>query len=133
LDNFISNLTTGEVSLNVVNSFTDTINSFEASPSSFFINYTEQQVSSYVTNLGNFIYNKVDLGSGVDWVAVSDVGNNVFFDVDLNELETPRDITIEFTNTDTLQETEVYINQGANPVISFNHSMSKNSQYIPIL
>jgi hypothetical protein len=133
LDNFISNLTTGEVSLNVVNSFTDTINSFEATPASFFINYTEQQVSSYVTNLGNFIYNKVDLGSGVDWVAVSDVGNNVFFDVDLNELETPRDITIEFTNTDTLQETEVYINQGANPVISFNHSMSKNSQYIPIL
>jgi hypothetical protein len=133
IDNFVSNLLTGEVSLNLVNSFTDTINSFEASPSSFFINYTEQQVSSYVTNLGNFIYNKVDLGFGTGWVTVSDVGNNVFFDVDVNLLETSRDITIEFTNTDTLQETEVYINQGANPIISFNHSMSKNSQYIPIL
>jgi hypothetical protein len=133
IDKFTSNLLTGEVSLNLVNSFTDTINSFEATPSSFFIDYTEQQVSSYITNLGNFISNKVDLGSGVDWVTVSNVGNNVYFDVDLSELETGRDITIEFTNTDTLQETEVYISQGANPIISFNHSMAKNSQYIPIL
>jgi len=133
INKFTSNLLTGEVSLDLINSFTDTINSFEATPASFFIDYQEQQVSSYVTNLGNFIYNKVDLGFGTGWVTVSDVGNNIFFDVDENLLETSRDITIEITNTDTLQETEVYILQGANPIISFNHSMAKNSQYIPIL
>ena len=78
----------------------------------------------------NFITNKVDLGFGVDWVAVSNVDNNVFFDVDENTGESSRIITIEFTNTDTLQETEVTITQGAGLTLASSDTVTADSDLV---
>lgn len=111
IDNFTSNLVTGEVDLNLVNSFGDAVNTFDASPTDFFVDFEAQQVSTYVTNLGNFSYNKVDTGDGVDWVTVTNDTNNVFFDLEKNNTGLIRSIVVDLIQAFTLQEVRIYITQ----------------------
>jgi len=129
IDSFESNLVTGDVTLNLINSFDNTIQGFSASPTEFFIDYMEQQVSTYVTNLGNFSFNKVDNGSGIDWVTVSNDISNVFFDVEENEGNS-RDIFIDLTNLVTLQEIRIYINQSVKVITSDNNVITSDNDEI---
>jgi hypothetical protein len=112
IDNFTSNLVTGEVGFNLVNSFGDAVNTFDASPTNFSADNLAQQLSTYVTNLGNFSFNKVDTGDGVGWVTVTNTNNNVLFDLDHNSGGTVRTIIIDLIQAVTLQEIRIYINQG---------------------
>lgn len=130
IDNFNSDLVTGKVELNLVNSFDNVINGFSADPTQFFIDGNAQQVSTYVTNLGNFSFNKVDNGSGVDWVTVTNDINNVFFDVDQNSTGVTRDIFIDLTSLTTLQEIRIYINQLGATITSDSDSITSDSDEI---
>jgi len=133
IDSFTSELTKGEVGLNLVNSFTDTINLFEATPNTFNITDAAQQVSSYITTSNAYIYNKVDLGFGVDWVTITTNGNNMYFDVDLSLESLPRILNVELTNTTTGQTETININQERSEVVNYDFSKLINSQYIPLL
>ena len=130
IDNFNSDLVTGEVELNLVNSFDNVINGFSADPTEFFISGNAQQVSTYVTNLGNFSFTKVDNGSGVDWVTVTNDINNVFFDVEENVSGVTRDIFIDLTSLTTLQEIRIYINQLGAVITSDSNLITSDSDEI---
>jgi hypothetical protein len=111
IDNFTSNLVSGDVDFNLVNHFGNAVNAFDASPTDFFVDNLAQQISTYVTNLGNFSFNKVDTGDGVGWVTVTSNTNNVFFDLTLNATGTLRSIVIDLTQAVTLQEVRIFITQ----------------------
>ena len=66
---------------------------------------------SYIINLENYTINKIDTGFGVGWVTVSVIGNNMYFDVTENTSQISRSVTIEVTNTDTLQVASIFISQ----------------------
>lgn len=112
ISNFKSNLVTGEMDFKLTNSFDDVINAFDASPTNFITDYPAQQLSTYVTNLGNFSYNKVDAGDGVGWVSVTNSLNNVLFDLDGNSSGRVRNIIIDLIQAVTLKEERIYIRQG---------------------
>jgi hypothetical protein len=111
IDNYNSNLITGDVSLNLINSFDNTINGFSADAINFFVTSTAQQISTYVTNLGTFTSSKVDQGSGIDWITISNNTNNVFFDLLVNSTGSARDMFIDLTSNATSQTIRIYINQ----------------------
>jgi len=112
ISNFKSNVVTGEVDFNLTNSFDDVVNAFDASPTNFTTDQTAQQLSTYVTNLGNFSYNKVDAGYGVAWVSVTSSLNNVLFDLDGNSSGVERNVIIDLIQAVTLKEERIYIRQG---------------------
>ena len=112
ISNFKSNLVTGEMDFKLTNSFDDVINAFDASPTNFIASHSAQQLSTYVTNLGNFSYNKVDVGDGVGWVSVTNSLNNVLFNLDGNSSGKVRNIIIDLIQAVTLKEERIYIRQG---------------------
>ena len=111
MDNFNSNLITGDVSLNLINSFDNTINGFSADATNFFVTNTAQQISTYVTNLGSFTSNKIDQGSGTAWITITNDTSNVFFDLLVNSTGSARDMFIDLTSSTTGQVIRIYINQ----------------------
>ena len=111
MDNFNSNLITGDVSLNLINSFDNTINGFSADATNFFVTNTAQQISTYVTNLGSFTSSKIDQGSGTAWITITNDTSNVFFDLLVNSTGSARDMFIDLTSSTTGQVIRIYINQ----------------------
>jgi len=132
IDNFTTNLTTGKVTLNLVNSFDAVVGEVQIYPQNFLLTSDAQTVSSSVTNSDDLKIVKNDVGDGVGWVTTSIVDGNVFYDVDENTTPKDRFIQIELTSKAALSEDIVYIQQltGAN---SLDFSYANNSQYIPIL
>jgi hypothetical protein len=138
IDNFNTNLLTGEVEFNLINSFDNTIAGFFPDRTQIFVDYLAQQESIYVVNLTNFSYVKVDLGFGVGWVTVSSSGSNIFFDFDANDIEnstaSTREMTVTITNDFTLQTFDVLLNQTEKPYVpSINLSDDRNLQYLAAL
>jgi hypothetical protein len=114
IDNYNFNLLSGEVSLNLINSFDNTINGFNVDRQVIFCDWLEQIQSVYVTNLDNFGYSSSEL-----WVTASNDGNIVYFNIDANLTGLQRIATVTIINTATLQEVDVTISQSGN-VITFD-------------
>ena len=111
IENYNFNLLNGKTELNLINSFDNTINAFSSDRTTINVNYQAQTESIYVTNGGNFSFNKVDLGNGVGWVTVSSIGSNVYFAFDENLTGTLRAMQVEIQNTETLQTILITLNQ----------------------
>ena len=103
IDKFSTNLLTGKTSFDLINSFDNVINGFNADRTIVTVNYQAQTDSIYVTNGGNFSFNKVDTGNGISWVDVSSIGSNVYFEFEQNLTVLQRSMQVEITNTLTLQ------------------------------
>jgi len=103
IDKFNTNLLTGKTSFELINSFDNTLSGFNADRTIVITNYQAKTESIYVTNGGNFSFNKVDTGNGISWVTVSNVGSNVYFAFDVNLTGVERSMQVEITNTLTLQ------------------------------
>jgi hypothetical protein len=114
IDNYNFNLLSGEVSLNLINSFDNTINGFNVDRQVIFCDWLEQIQSVYVTNLENFGYSSSEL-----WVTASNDGNIVYFNIDANLTGLQRIATVTIINTATLQEVDVTISQSGN-IITFD-------------
>jgi hypothetical protein len=114
IDNYNFNLLSGEVSLNLINSFDNTINGFNVDRQVIFCDWLEQIQSVYVTNLDNFGYSSSEL-----WVTASNDGNIVYFNIDANLTGLQRIAIVTIINTATLQEVDVTISQSGN-VITFD-------------
>jgi len=115
IDNYNFNLLTGETTLNLLNSFDNTINAFDVDRTVIFADYQEQTQSVYVTNNDYFDYNSSEL-----WVTCSASGGVVYFYIEQNTTGFDREATVTIINTDTLQEVDVLVIQTAN-VVSFDN------------
>ena len=124
INNFTTNLVTQEASFNLINNFDSIGGGFTASPTQFIINSDAQQLTTFVTNLGEYTFNKVDNGFGTDWVTVSDNDVDLLFDVEENNTGTTRNIFITFQSTTTLQEFTVFIQQGLSSVLWSNEDVT---------
>jgi len=111
IDNYNFNLLSGETNLNLINSFDNTINSFNIDRRAIFVDWQEQVQSAYVTNLDNFGYTSSEL-----WVTASNDGNIVYFNIDANLTGITRNATVTVINTATLQEVDVIIQQTGNTI-----------------
>ena len=111
-DNFTTNLKTGDVSFSLINSFDNTISGFSADRNIINTDYQAKIESIYVTNGGNFSFNKIDTGDGVSWVVVSNLDSNVYFSFEENTGVLPRTMEVEITNTLTFQTITIVLNQG---------------------
>lgn len=103
IDKFNTNLLSGKTSFELINSFDNTLAGFNADRTTIITNYQAKTESIYVTNGGNFSFNKVDTGNGISWVTVSNVDSNVYFAFDVNLTGVERSMQVEITNTLTLQ------------------------------
>lgn len=117
IDRYELNLLNGEAKLKLINAFDTQIGGFIPSQTSIFVDYNSQISSIYITFLNNYSYNKEDLGFGVDWVTISNIDSNMYFDFDENTNPTPREMNVEVTNTDTGQTITIYLNQTGNNII----------------
>lgn len=111
IDNYTFNLLTSETSFNLVNSFDNTLNGFVANRTSISTDYASKTESIFVTNGGNFSFNKVDEGFGTTWVTVTSLGSNVYFSFDENNSGVLRTMKVEIQNTLTLQEITIILIQ----------------------
>ena len=111
INNFTTNLKTGDIKLNLINSFDDIIvDNVVMTPTNFFIDNRLQTVSSYGTNLDTYTATKNDTGFGDTWVTITTDGKNMFFAVDENLSGLERDMTIDLTIKGK-QDNQIYINQ----------------------
>ncbi len=130
INNITTDLTTGESTLDLINAFEPVNGGFNAYPLNFFINFNAQQLTTFVTKLGEYTFNKIDNGFGVDWVTVSDNGTDLLFDVEQNNTGLPRDIFINFISEETLQEFTIYINQSITIVTADSNIITADSNEI---
>jgi hypothetical protein len=120
IENYNFNLFSGKTEFNLINSFDNTINAFSSDRTTINVNYQAQTESIYVTNGGNFSFNKVDLGNGVGWVTVSSIGSNVYFAFDENLTGNLRAMQVEIQNTETLQTILINLTQTGDSNVNFD-------------
>lgn len=125
IDNFNFNLLTGETSLNLINSFDNTLNVFNIDRRVITVDYQEQTQSAYVTNLDNFDFTSTEL-----WVSCLNTGNIVYFLFDENTTGLDRTATVTIFNTATLQEVEVFVRQTANGVTADDTDLTADTTLI---
>jgi hypothetical protein len=131
IENYNFNLFSGKTEFNLINSFDNTINAFSSDRTTINVNYQAQTESIYVTNGGNFSFNKVDLGNGVGWVTVSSIASNVYFAFDENLTGTFRAMQVEIQNTETLQTILINLNQtGATGITADNNVITADNGII---
>jgi hypothetical protein len=123
IENYTFNLLSGKTTLNLINSFDNTLNGFNADRTTITVNYAEQTESIYVTNGGNFSFNKIDTGFGTSWITVTSTGNNVYFAFDQNLTGSLRVMQCEVQNTETLQTILVTLNQTDGAVVTADNNV----------
>ena len=116
IDNFDTSLTTGKTTLNLVNSFTDIISVFSASPSNFNVSASAQQFSSSITNGSDITITPIDVGDGLGWLTTSLIGSNVFYDVTENGTGNDRFVQVELESKAAQKTINVSIVQNKNSV-----------------
>jgi len=130
IDNYTFNLLTKETSFNLVNSFDNTLNGFVANRTTITTDYTAKTESIFVTNGGNFSFNKVDVGFGIGWVTVSSIGSNVYFEFEENLTGVIRTMQVEIQNTLTLQEITITLIQLPTSVTADNGIITADTNLI---
>ena len=98
IDNFTTNLITGKVTLNLINSFDATVGDFQVSPTSFNLTSDAQTVSSSVTNSEDLSYVSVDVGDGTGWITVVQTDGNLFYTLTENTGIKDRFVRVEATS-----------------------------------
>ena len=121
IENYNFNLLNGKTELNLINSFDNTINAFVSNRSRISVDFEKQTESAYVTNGGNFSFNKVDYGDGTDWIKESSVDSNVYFVFSQNKTGQFRTMACEIQDTVTLETISIILNQDATSLVTFDN------------
>jgi len=99
IDSFNTNLINGKTTLNLINSFEDVVvGAFIVTVDDFLLTPRAQQVSSDVTNTEDLAITPRDVGDGLGWLTVTQVGSNVFYDVTENTGTDDRFAQIDITS-----------------------------------
>ena len=105
IDSFNTNLVTGDVDFNLINSFDNNINKFVASSNNVVTNFEVNRSVVSITNGSSIILAKLDTGDNVQWVNLSNLDSNLFIDTNSENLTgADRSLDIRVTNAKTLQE-----------------------------
>ena len=132
IDNYNLNLLTGKTDFTLINSFDNTISGFTPDRSEIITDYLEQRQSINVIGLSSFSTIKIDNGHGVNWVSISNLGTNIYFDLSENITGTARDMFIDVINDETLQEFQIYIGQNAKTITIDNNIITIDNNIITI-
>jgi hypothetical protein len=97
IDNFTLNLLKSDSTLNLINSFDNTINPFNTNRTAIVTNGKLQRESIYVQGSSNFTFDIQDLGQGTDWISGTKDGNLIYFELDRNDTGYGRNVNIEIT------------------------------------
>ena len=137
INNYSHNLTTGETTLNLVNSFDNTINPFVATPTTFNEDFEAVVETVYITNSKGATTSKTDLGHGTGWVTINTLttnANTFFISIDENTTTEVRDMLVVFTQVDTGETQTVYIIQSPETYVpSLDFSDARNSWQLSLL
>lgn len=129
IDNYNLNLLTREITLNLINSFDTTVNSYTSSLPQINADYQAQTQSVSITNIGNSSLND----GGATWLTMTQSGSNVFYTFDENPTRYTRTVNTVITNLDTLQTIDIFVTQEGLYVPSLDFSDEWNSQYFNII
>lgn len=126
IDNYTLELTKGNISLSLINSFDNAIAGFNSDVYAIYADFQAQEQSIYVTNLGNFSLNIV---SGT-WLTWYNEGNNIFFVFEENNTGQTRTTDVIITNTDTLQVINIFVQQKPRIITSDNNLITSDNDII---
>lgn len=126
IDNYTLELTKQNISLSLINSFDNAIAGFNSDVYALYADFQAQTQSVYVTNLGNF---SLDLG-GATWLTWYNEGNNIFFVFEENNTGQTRTTDVVITNTDTLQEIDIFVQQKPRIITADNNLITSDNNII---
>jgi len=129
ISKFDLNLTTKESTLDLINSFDNTVNPFTAGQTIYIIDSNARVINKYVTGTDDFTVDKNDAGDGIDWVNITIVDRQIFIAVDENSSTNSRAIDLLIENTAKTKQIDVSITQ-TEGAPSFRFDSSDNSQYL---
>jgi len=112
--------------MSLINSFDNTISGFNSNVYALYADYTAQEQSIYVTNLGNFSLN---ISSGT-WLTWYNEGNNIFFVFEENNTGQTRTTDVTITNTDTLQVIDIFVQQKPRIITADNNLITSDNNII---
>lgn len=95
IDKYTTNLNTKVVDLELITAFDVNLNRVIADRTSIIVDFNAQTTSVFVTNLQSPTLTKIDTGFGVDWLTVTQVGGNIFFEFTENTLFNSRLMEVE--------------------------------------
>lgn len=120
------NLLNGIAKLDLVNSFDNTINGFNASRTIINTDGLAKIESIFVTN-----FNVITFDFDEAWILNAYfVGNNVYFDIEANNTGVFRTEIVTLINNDTLAEIEITINQTAKIITADNNIITSDNNLI---
>ena len=134
IDKYSYNLLTGKTSLNLINSFDNTIDPTRTQEESIYVDFRSQTETVLITNSDAVVPNKIDQGYGTSWVTLTSTGDNkhIEFDEHPDTIGGNRVMFLEYTSAG--ESVFVYLSQSDKGYIpSYIFSDSRNSQYIPII
>jgi len=111
INSFTTNLTNGDITLDLVNSFDDIVGSVNVFPKDFYSDSPSRVFSSSVTNSEDLAIEILDVGDGVGWVSVEIIDGNVFYTITENTGSKDRFSQIKLTSKKAQSEDIIYITQ----------------------
>lgn len=111
INSFNTNLITGKVSFELINSFDNTLNYFDTSQTLIIASQRASQETVYVNELGNKDYTLIDEGYGTSWITLSESGNLLVLDIDDNNTGAERYASITIQNTEKTKTKTVIVRQ----------------------
>jgi hypothetical protein len=110
LNDFTVELTKGDATLNLMNTFENNFGIFAPSQSRVFLTFVAQSYSVYVSNGTVMNFTKTDLGFGTSWATLTRSGNNMIITVTEWGGAEPRNIYITVDNGSG-KSFEIYLSQ----------------------
>lgn len=131
IDSFDLNLTTGESTLNLINSFDNTIDPFTSGNTIYFIDSNDRLLSNYIKGNDSYVSNVSDAGYGIDWITLSYDDRITYMQVDENTTGSMRVGHVLVSNTAGKgTEIEIIINQDAGNVTADMTTITADSTII---
>lgn len=111
INSFETNLITGEVNLELINSFDNVLNPFDTTQTIIIASQRASQETAYINDLASKDYTATDIGYGNDWLTLSDSGNNLIIDVEENLTGSERFSQIVVQNKDKTKTKNIILRQ----------------------
>lgn len=111
IDNYQTEITKGETTLNLINSFDNNLVGFNASQTIFITDSEAKRQSTYINKVSNNTTTLIDNGFGTSWVSTSYNGNILNIDLDENTTLSDRTITIQLLEVDLKKTIDLIIIQ----------------------
>jgi len=111
IDNYQTEITKGETTLNLINSFDNNLVGFNASQTIFITDSEANRQSTYINKVSNNTTTLIDNGFGTSWVSTSYNGNILNIDLDENTTLSDRTITIQLLEVDLKKTIDLIIIQ----------------------